>query len=458
MTGTGPAAAVAALAAALGADPGRGDLWSSLATALVAAGRPQEGWDAAVRAVELAPQSAASHRAIGTVAAALGDPAQAESAYRHALLLDPTDHTTRTALARLPTGRPSAAPAPPAWPSADPVLPVPPASGRRRASEDAPPWPSGDDPAATGRRRAVEAADAPSEPRRRHAAEQNVGGWVPQPTGRGGRRRAAEPGDGAFGEAATWDRSVPEIGGRRRAGEPGDRGAPGQTVAWDGPVPEPGWPAAFGTETRAGAVPVPRGDGSRHAAWESWPGGRHGVAEPTVGGSRPAQEPVGWGGAPWPVGEARRGPAVGLPGWLGPNVPGTRDVPVRATRVADPEAWRRALIAVVRVEWLAGLLCFVGLAYPRTAPYTAGLLAGALVVAGAYGRLRWQAVPMRRPPDPDRIPTYAAVAAVATALVIIPAAMFGALTLARLAAVAAVTAATAAAVLLARTAGGGISA
>jgi hypothetical protein len=139
---------------------------------------------------------------------------------------------------------------------------------------------------------------------------------------------------------------------------------------------------------------------------------------------------------------------VGLPGWLGPSVPG---VPVGATRVADPEAWRRTLIAIVRVEWWAGLVCFVGLAYPRTAPYTAGLLAGALVVAGAYGRLRWQAAPMRRPPDPDRIPTYAAVAAVATALVIIPAAMFGALMLARLAAVAAVTAATAAAVLLART-------
>jgi hypothetical protein len=121
------------------------------------------------------------------------------------------------------------------------------------------------------------------------------------------------------------------------------------------------------------------------------------------------------------------------------------------------QAWHRALIAVVRVEWLVGVACFVGLAYPRTAPYTAGLLAGALVVAGAYGRLRWQSAPAWRPPEPDRIPTYAAVAAAATAVVIIPAAMVGALTLARLAAVAAVTSATAASVLLARTVGSGIS-
>ena len=69
--GRGPAAAVDALSAAVGAQPGRADLWSELATALVAAGRAPEAWDAAVRAVELAPRSAASHRAIGSVAAAL---------------------------------------------------------------------------------------------------------------------------------------------------------------------------------------------------------------------------------------------------------------------------------------------------------------------------------------------------------------------------------------------------
>jgi hypothetical protein len=149
---------------------------------------------------------------------------------------------------------------------------------------------------------------------------------------------------------------------------------------------------------------------------------------------------------------------VGLPAWLGPS--GTargpdgraRAVPTGATRVADPEAWRRGLIALVRIEWLVGVACFLGLAYARTAPYTAGLLTGALVVAGAYGRLRWQSVAARRPPEADRIPTYAAVVAVATAVVIIPAAMAGALTLARLAVVAAVTAATLAAVVLARTA------
>jgi hypothetical protein len=136
--------------------------------------------------------------------------------------------------------------------------------------------------------------------------------------------------------------------------------------------------------------------------------------------------------------------------------PGGARVPLGATRVADPEAWHRGLITVVRIEWLVGVACFLGLAYARTAPYTAGLLAGALVVAGAYGRLRWRAIARRRPPEPDRIPTYAAVAAVATAVVIVPAAMVGALTLARLAAVAAVTCATVAAVLLARTVGGDI--
>ena len=70
-------------------------------------------------------------------------------------------------------------------------------------------------------------------------------------------------------------------------------------------------------------------------------------------------------------------------------------------------------------------------------------------VRRANRRLRWRATTLRRPPEPDRIPTYAAVAAVATAVVIIPAAMVGALTLARLAAVAAVTCATVAAALLA---------
>src|SRR5690242_18917390 len=89
MIGHGSGAAVAALSAAVRSEPGRADLWGELATALVAAGRAPEAWHAAVRAVELAPRSAAAHRAIGTVAAALGDSAQAESAYRNAGLLDP---------------------------------------------------------------------------------------------------------------------------------------------------------------------------------------------------------------------------------------------------------------------------------------------------------------------------------------------------------------------------------
>jgi hypothetical protein len=149
----------------------------------------------------------------------------------------------------------------------------------------------------------------------------------------------------------------------------------------------------------------------------------------------------------------RQGTAAGLPAWLGPSGARGRAVPAGATRVADPQAWRRGLIAVVRIEWLVGIACFLGLAYPRTAPYTAGLLAGALVLLGAYGRVRWRPLARLRPPEADRTPTYAAVAAVATALVIIPAAMAGALTLARLAAVAAVTSATVAAVLLARIVG-----
>ena len=173
-----------------------------------------------------------------------------------------------------------------------------------------------------------------------------------------------------------------------------------------------------------------------------WPAGRNAAAH--------------GGEAAWPVGDVQRGTAVGLPGWLGPSATTRgpdgqpRAVPTGATRVTDPETWRRGLITVVRIEWLVGVVCFLGLAYARTAPYTAGLLAGALVVAGAYGRLRWRSIATLRPPEPDRISTYAAVAAVATAVVIIPAAMAGGLTLARLAAVAAVTSATVAAVLLAR--------
>jgi hypothetical protein len=440
MTGTGPAAAVAALSAALGADPGRGDLWSELATALVAAGRAREAWDAAARAVELAPRSAASHRAIGTVAAALGDPRQAESAYRHALLLDPTDHTTRTALARLPT-----TPTPP--PAPDPRhTPVPtnallatpsdpggalPTTGRRRAPDPADP---GDVVSTGGRRRAPDPDESRSAGGRRRAADfADVadGRWadrVPAPGG-GGSRHAAD-------EEATGARHGAEepVSGRRRA-----RDTAAGLPAWLGPrgssrpdpTAPPPWPPTA----------VDRPSPSSVGAPAPGPAGWH-AAEPQ--GAPPATEP-GPGRRPGPD------PAAATGGWpAAMAAPGA--VPVGATRVVDPGGWRRGLITVVRVEWLVGVACFLGLAYGRLAPYTAGLLAGALVVAGAYGRLRWQAAHTRRPPDPDRLPTYAAAAAVLTAVAVVPAAMAGALDVARLATVAAVTCATVAAVLLGRTA------
>ena len=405
MIGDGPAAAVDALSAAVGAEPGRGELWSELATALVAAGRASEAWDAAVRAVELAPRSAASHRAIGTVAAALGDSAQAESAYRHAQLLDPTAGASGSGGGG---GRHASdrADALATWMASQIAAPDP---GRGRApGAEAPPGP------ANGSRHAAPDQEAPASGRH----------GVPEPSS-GGRRRAPEV-----------DRPVdpqPPTGGRRGApedSEPAPQSSYGRRRAGeDGPATAV-WPA--------GTVPGPDGG----PATAVWPAGRNAAAH--------------GGEAAWPVGDVQRGTAVGLPAWLGPSAttrgPGgqPRAVPTGATRVTDPETWRRGLITVVRIEWLVGVVCFLGLAYARTAPYTAGLLAGALVVAGAYGRLRWRSIATLRPPEPDRIPTYAAVAAVATAVVIIPAAMAGGLTLARLAAVAAVTSATVAAVLLAR--------
>jgi len=394
MIGHGSGAAVAALSAAVRSEPGRADLWRELATALVAAGRAPEAWHAAVRAVELAPRSAAAHRAIGTVAAALGDSAQAESAYRNAGLLDPR----------------SAADVP----SPDPG----PAGGGRHASDRATastawmasqvaipdPRPPADSRAPTGSRHA-----APEDPPAtgRHG--------VPEPST--GRRIPA---------ALEWPAEPrPSTGGRRRARE--DSAA---TAVWPG--------ASAGDGALATAV---RGV-STHGAEAAWP-----EAAGSAGSA-------GSGGA----GEVQRS-AVGLPGWLGPvgPTPGpdgwARAASTGATRVADPVAWRRGLIAVVRIEWLVGVLCFLGLAYARTAPYTAGLVAGALIVAGAYGRLRWKAGTVRRPPEAHRVPTYAAIAAVGTAVVIIPAAMAGALPLARVATVAAVTCATVAAVLLARPVG-----
>ena len=378
--GRGPVAAVDALSAAVGAQPGRADLWSELATALVAAGRGPEAWDAAVRAVELAPRSAASHRAIGSVAAALGDTAQADAAYRHAARLDPAG--------------------------------APDSGGGRHASDRADALAAWMADQIAGAGRAAPGAAVPEANGSRHAAPDDSPsgrhGVPAQPGGDPGRPLAPRPPTGRRRAPEDTESAPQPSGGRRRAPE-------------DGP-PTATWMTA----------PAAAADGGPPTA--VWPVG-------TAAAS---------GGA---VADVRRPAAAGLPGWLGPSAPRDRAAPTGATRISDPEAWRRGLIRVVRIEWLVGIACFLGLAYARTAPYTAGLLAGALVVVGAYGRVRWRPLVRLRPPEPDRIPTYASVAGVATSVVIIPAAMAGALTLARLAAAAAVTSATVAAVLLARLVG-----
>ena len=401
--GRGPAAAVDALSAAVGAQPGRADLWSELATALVAAGRGPEAWDAAVRAVELAPRSAASHRAIGSVAAALGDTAQADAAYRHAARLDPAGAPDSGG------GRHDAA-----YGQAgvlDPGGP-PDSGGGRHASDRADALAAWMADQIAGAGRAAPGAAVPEANGSRHAAPDDSPsgrhGVPSQPGGDPGRPLAPRPPTGRRRAPEDTESAPQPSGGRRRAPE-------------DGP-PTATWMTA----------PAAAADGGPPTA--VWPVG-------TAAAS---------GGA---VADVRRPAAAGLPGWLGPSAPRDRAAPTGATRISDPEAWRRGLIRVVRIEWLVGIACFLGLAYARTAPYTAGLLAGALVVVGAYGRVRWRPLVRLRPPEPDRIPTYAAVAGVATSVVIIPAAMAGALTLARLAAAAAVTSATVAAVLLARLVG-----
>ena len=401
--GRGPAAAVDALSAAVGAQPGRADLWSELATALVAAGRGPEAWDAAVRAVELAPRSAASHRAIGSVAAALGDTAQADAAYRHAARLDPAGAPDSGG------GRHDAA-----YGRAEVLDPggPPDSGGGRHASDRADALAAWMADQIAGAGRAAPGAAVPEANGSRHAAPDDSPsgrhGVPAQPGGDPGRPLAPRPPTGRRRAPEDTESAPQPSGGRRRAPE-------------DGP-PTATWMTA----------PAAAADGGPPTA--VWPVG-------TAAAS---------GGA---VADVRRPAAAGLPGWLGPSAPRDRAAPTGATRISDPEAWRRGLIRVVRIEWLVGIACFLGLAYARTAPYTAGLLAGALVVVGAYGRVRWRPLVRLRPPEPDRIPTYASVAGVATSVVIIPAAMAGALTLARLAAAAAVSSATVAAVLLARLVG-----
>jgi len=424
--GRGPAAAVDALSAAVGAQPGRADLWSELATALVAAGRGPEAWDAAVRAVELAPRSAASHRAIGSVAAALGDTAQADAAYRHAARLDPAGAPDSGG------GRHDAA-----YGQAGVLDPGgPPAAGGGRHD------------AAYGQAGVLDPGGPPDSGGGRHASDRAdaLAAWMADQIAGAGR---AAPGA-----------AVPEANGSRHAAPDdspsGRHGVPAQ------PGGDPGRPLAPRPPTGRRRAPedtesAPQPSGGRRRAPEDGPPTATWMTAPAAaadGGPPTAVWPVGTaaasGGA---VADVRRPAAAGLPGWLGPSAPRDRAAPTGATRISDPEAWRRGLIRVVRIEWLVGIACFLGLAYARTAPYTAGLLAGALVVVGAYGRVRWRPLVRLRPPEPDRIPTYASVAGVATSVVIIPAAMAGALTLARLAAAAAVTSATVAAVLLARLVG-----
>ena len=400
MTGDGPAAAVAALSAALGADPGRGDLWSELATALVAAGRAREGWDAAVRGVQLAPQSASSHRAVGTVAAALNDARQAESAYRHALLLDPSDHETQTALSRLPRPAPGYA----------------------------------DPPAAAGRRRAPDPPENPPSGRRR-APDPDHRAPDPDPlldSPPSGRRRAPEPDP----------RLDPLPSGRSRASEPGQP-AIGRRRA---PEPDP-LRDSLPSGRRRAPEPDPLPTGRRRA-----PDPDQQFAPPTQGGRRRAPEPPAPTAAP-PLTTTAVGPAWPAPAPYDPLTP-AQPVPTGATRVVPTsDGWRPALIAVVRIEWLLTVACYVGLAFARVAPYTAGALAGLAVALGGYGRLRWQSARTRRPPPRDRPATALAIAAAVATIVVVPAAMFGALTAARAAAIAAVTCATVAAVLLRRTPG-----
>lgn len=424
--GRGPVAAVDALSAAVGAEPGRADLWSELATALVAAGRSPEAWDAAVRAVELAPRSAASHRAIGSVAAALGDAAQAEAAYRHAALLDPAGAPDPG------TGRPGAA------------------YGQAGLldSGGAPASGGGRHDAAYGQAAPLDPGGARDSGGGRHASDRAdaLATWMAgQIAGAG--QRAADP---VAPEASGSRHAVPDDSPSGRHGVPSPPGG------------DPGWPLAPRPATGRRRAPedtesAPQPSGGRRRAPEDGPPTATWMTAPAPAADRGPPTAV------WPEGiaaasggaaaDVRRPAAAGLPGWLGPSGPRDHSAPTGATRIADAETWRRGLIRVVRIEWLVGIACFLGLAYARTAPYTAGLLAGALVVVGAYARVRWRPLARLRPPEPDRIPTYAAVAAVATAIVIIPAAMAGALTLARLAAAAAVSSATVAAVLLARLVG-----
>lgn len=77
---------------AVRADPMAWPAWVRLAEALAEEpARRRDAWQAACHAVGLAPDVAATHATVGTVASALGWQVEAEAAFRQALAIDPHD-------------------------------------------------------------------------------------------------------------------------------------------------------------------------------------------------------------------------------------------------------------------------------------------------------------------------------------------------------------------------------
>jgi tetratricopeptide (TPR) repeat protein len=140
------------------------------------------------------------------------------------------------------------------------------------------------------------------------------------------------------------------------------------------------------------------------------------------------------------------------------RIPATR-APRRAAEGSGADDLRVGFVRWVRAQWLFGVATYLGLAYGESAPYLAGALTLVLVLLGAFGRLRWQALPeavraeiVRLPrQDPGaRLLVGLALAGALGIVVVVPASMLGALAAARLASIASVTVTAAAAVLVAR--------
>ena len=81
--------AAAELRRAIALDPGLGDAWGRLASALAAAGNRSEAETAAARGAELHPGDALRFAILGDLRAARGDLAPARDAWRHSLALRP---------------------------------------------------------------------------------------------------------------------------------------------------------------------------------------------------------------------------------------------------------------------------------------------------------------------------------------------------------------------------------